>query len=240
MNSGKGVADSKKQTAKKIASLIKNPSALKPKNQLQSSQAKRFEWIRVYLLHIDIWLYVIYWFSLNSRCRDAIMKNCAGTPNLALENQAIKRQKLDGGRSRQVNPFFFLFSSVYLLHYYCFGELYLNSSFFFSVSLKNLRFLTSNLKTCPTSRNWVLPVAVPIYVRQLLKLAKMRERLVVSTNFFYRFFTLPTGSLNFFFFLILSFMFENENQRHHLSQWHRWCKSLILVLETCLCLHSHM
>ncbi|KAJ4729772.1 protein TPX2 [Melia azedarach] len=74
MNSGKGVADSKKQTAKKIASLIKNPSALKPKNQLQSSQAKR----------------------------DAIMKNCAGTPNLALENQAIKRQKLDGGRSRQI------------------------------------------------------------------------------------------------------------------------------------------
>ncbi|XVE92739.1 hypothetical protein REPUB_Repub01dG0125500 [Reevesia pubescens] len=27
---------------------------------------------------------------------------CAGTPNLALENQAIKRQKLDGGRSRQI------------------------------------------------------------------------------------------------------------------------------------------
>lgn len=42
INSGKGVTDAKKQqTAKKIASLIKNPSALKPKNQLQSSQAKR-------------------------------------------------------------------------------------------------------------------------------------------------------------------------------------------------------
>ncbi|KAL9457807.1 hypothetical protein AB3S75_006789 [Citrus x aurantiifolia] len=76
INSGKGVTDAKKQqTAKKIASLIKNPSALKPKNQLQSSQAKR----------------------------DAIMKKMAGTPtNFALENQAIKRQKLDGGRSRQI------------------------------------------------------------------------------------------------------------------------------------------
>ncbi|KAK8706525.1 hypothetical protein V6N13_050086 [Hibiscus sabdariffa] len=29
-------------------------------------------------------------------------KKIAGTPNLALENQAIKRQKLDGGRSRQI------------------------------------------------------------------------------------------------------------------------------------------
>ncbi|XVE49964.1 hypothetical protein DITRI_Ditri01bG0123800 [Diplodiscus trichospermus] len=29
-------------------------------------------------------------------------KNNSGTPNLALENQAIKRQKLDGGRSRQI------------------------------------------------------------------------------------------------------------------------------------------
>ncbi|KAE8703082.1 Protein TPX2 [Hibiscus syriacus] len=48
------------QTAKKIASMIRNPSVLKPKT-----------------------------------CN-------AGTPNLALENQAIKRQKLDGGRSRQI------------------------------------------------------------------------------------------------------------------------------------------
>ncbi|WRX14151.1 TPX2 [Theobroma cacao] len=58
------VSDQKKhQTAKKIASMVRNPSALKPKNQLQGS---------------------------------------TGTPNLAQENQAVKRQKLDGGRSRQI------------------------------------------------------------------------------------------------------------------------------------------
>ncbi|XP_022764096.1 protein TPX2-like [Durio zibethinus] len=61
MNSSKKlVSDKKNQTAKKIASLLQNPSMLKTKN------------------------------------------GSAGTPNLSLENQAIKRQKLDGGRSRQI------------------------------------------------------------------------------------------------------------------------------------------
>ncbi|KAB2042297.1 hypothetical protein ES319_D02G205800v1 [Gossypium barbadense] len=62
MNSQKKpLSDKKYQTAKKIASMIRNPSSvLKPK------------------------------------------KGSAGTPNLALENQAIKRQKLDAGRSRQI------------------------------------------------------------------------------------------------------------------------------------------
>ncbi|XWS68676.1 hypothetical protein CRYUN_Cryun04dG0111300 [Craigia yunnanensis] len=61
MNSQKKlVSDKKHHTAKKIASAVRNPSVLKPKN------------------------------------------GSAGTPNLALENQAIKRQKLDGGRSRQI------------------------------------------------------------------------------------------------------------------------------------------
>ncbi|XVF02030.1 hypothetical protein REPUB_Repub04eG0141100 [Reevesia pubescens] len=54
------VSDKKNQTAKKIATMIRNQSVLKPKN------------------------------------------GSAGTPNLALENQAIKRQKLDEGRSRQI------------------------------------------------------------------------------------------------------------------------------------------
>ncbi|XP_022738282.1 protein TPX2 [Durio zibethinus] len=61
MNSQKKlVSDKKHHTAKKIASKLRNPSVLKPKN------------------------------------------GNAETPNLALENQAIKRQKLDGGRSRQI------------------------------------------------------------------------------------------------------------------------------------------
>ncbi|OMO62772.1 TPX2 protein family [Corchorus capsularis] len=59
----KQVSDKKHQTAKKIASMVRNSSALKPKNQLQCN---------------------------------------TGTPNLAQENQAVKRQKLDGGRSRQI------------------------------------------------------------------------------------------------------------------------------------------
>ncbi|PPR85617.1 hypothetical protein GOBAR_AA35071 [Gossypium barbadense] len=54
------VSDKKHQTAKKIASTIRNSSMLKPKN------------------------------------------GNAGTPNWAQENQAVKRQKLDGGRSRQI------------------------------------------------------------------------------------------------------------------------------------------
>ncbi|XP_041006375.1 protein TPX2 isoform X2 [Juglans microcarpa x Juglans regia] len=85
MTSRKGdlMTDSKKhQTAKKIASLVRNPSALKPRNQLQSSHAKSIK--------------------PSSVKREAIMKNPAGTPNLAQENQAIKRQKLEGGKTRQI------------------------------------------------------------------------------------------------------------------------------------------
>ncbi|KAG8641368.1 protein TPX2 isoform X2 [Manihot esculenta] len=72
----------KHQSAKHIASLVRNPSSLKLKSQPQSSQLKgsRPESVR----------------------RDPTAKNAAGTPNLAQENQAIKRQKLEGGRSRQI------------------------------------------------------------------------------------------------------------------------------------------
>ncbi|XP_057954417.1 protein TPX2 isoform X2 [Malania oleifera] len=73
--------DSKKQeAARRIASSVKNPSALKPKKQL--SQVKG---IKPAIVN-----------------RDNNAKNTAGTPNLAQENQAIKRQKLEGGRSRQI------------------------------------------------------------------------------------------------------------------------------------------
>ncbi|KAF2283248.1 hypothetical protein GH714_043600 [Hevea brasiliensis] len=78
-----GRLNSKKhQSAKHIASLVRNPSALKMKSQPLSSQVKgsRPESVR----------------------RDANVKNASGTPNLAQENQAIKRQKLEGGRSRQI------------------------------------------------------------------------------------------------------------------------------------------
>ncbi|XP_030932519.1 protein TPX2-like isoform X2 [Quercus lobata] len=86
MTSQKGdrMTDSKKhETAKKIASLVKNPSTLKPKNQLQSSKTKSIK-------------------PSSVKRNTNLKKSSAGTPNLAQENQAIKRQKLDGGRTRQI------------------------------------------------------------------------------------------------------------------------------------------
>lgn len=77
------VTNSKKcQTAKKIASLIKNPSTLRPKQNVQSSQAKKSK--------------------PESVKRNTNPKNPAATPTVAQENQAIKRQKLEGGKSRQI------------------------------------------------------------------------------------------------------------------------------------------
>ncbi|KAI4325131.1 hypothetical protein MLD38_030554 [Melastoma candidum] len=68
--------------AKKVASLVTNPLALKPS---QSSQVK---------------------CKTNSKTdaakREINMKNPSAPPNLAQENQAIKRQKLEGGQSRQI------------------------------------------------------------------------------------------------------------------------------------------
>ncbi|KAM1717965.1 hypothetical protein ACFX11_025736 [Malus domestica] len=84
---GGGLASHSKkhQTAKKIASMVRNPSALKQKSHLQSSQTKSIK--------------------PNSVKRETHGKNATGTPNLGQENQAIKRQKLDEGRSRQIlNP----------------------------------------------------------------------------------------------------------------------------------------
>ncbi|KAL9380304.1 hypothetical protein Peur_025961 [Populus x canadensis] len=77
------LTDSKKnQSARHIASLVKNPSLLKPKNQSQSSQVKGIKPASVK--------------------KPPNVKNVAGTTNLAQENQAIKKQKLEGGRSRQI------------------------------------------------------------------------------------------------------------------------------------------
>ncbi len=109
---GDQMTDSKKhQTAKKIASLVRNPSALKPKNQLQSSKSKSIKPSSVKrlvvfhsLIHVEICLYANVLIGPLKIYRDTnVKKNSAGTPNLALENQAIKRQKLEGGKTRQVN-----------------------------------------------------------------------------------------------------------------------------------------
>ncbi|KAL8088210.1 protein TPX2 isoform X1 [Apium graveolens] len=74
--------DSKKQTsARKIASMVRNPSLLKSKTQPKLSQAKSIK--------------------PESVKRNNIM-NKLWTPNFAQENQAIKRQKLDAGKTRQI------------------------------------------------------------------------------------------------------------------------------------------
>uniref|UniRef100_A0A6N2MST9 TPX2 C-terminal domain-containing protein n=1 Tax=Salix viminalis TaxID=40686 RepID=A0A6N2MST9_SALVM len=77
------LTDSKKnQSARHIASLVKNPSSVKPKGQSRSSQLKGIK--------------------PTSVKKDPNVKNVAGTANLVQDNQAIKKQKLDGGTSRQI------------------------------------------------------------------------------------------------------------------------------------------
>ncbi|KAK6151744.1 hypothetical protein DH2020_014379 [Rehmannia glutinosa] len=78
----KQIESKKTQTAKKIASILKNPSALNSKKQLPKSQVKSTK--------------------PTSVRRDTNAKNIVGTPNFAQENPAIKRQKLEGGKSRQI------------------------------------------------------------------------------------------------------------------------------------------
>ncbi|KAK6157170.1 hypothetical protein DH2020_011418 [Rehmannia glutinosa] len=78
----KPIESKKTQTAKKIASILKNPSALNSKKQLPKSQVKSTK--------------------PTSVRRDTNAKNIVGTPNFAQENPAIKRQKLEGGKSRQI------------------------------------------------------------------------------------------------------------------------------------------
>ncbi|CAN1351411.1 Protein TPX2 [Linum perenne] len=85
-NSQKGgvLTDSKKnQSARHIASLIKNPSVLKSKSRAQTSKAKSVK---------------------PSSVKKGNVKTPDGVRALALahENQAIKRQKLEDGKSRQI------------------------------------------------------------------------------------------------------------------------------------------
>ncbi|XP_068656358.1 protein TPX2-like [Aristolochia californica] len=91
-------SSSKNQTAKKIASLIRNPSALKPKNESQIPSDKSARSVKpkhTSLLSADK-------KSVNGmRCPKSVANSTAAT-EIAQENQAIKRQKLDGGRSRQI------------------------------------------------------------------------------------------------------------------------------------------
>ncbi|KAI4322700.1 hypothetical protein L6164_022370 [Bauhinia variegata] len=76
----------KQQTAKKIAGLVKNPTAMKTKSQRQSSAMKNPSAMR----------------SKAQLKSSAVKSSATGISHLAQENQAIKRQKLEGGRTRQI------------------------------------------------------------------------------------------------------------------------------------------
>ncbi|XP_054813018.1 protein TPX2 isoform X1 [Prosopis cineraria] len=78
----------KQETAKKIAALVKNPSALKTKAQLQSSALKT-------KLPSSA-------AKTKPQLLSSTTKSAARTSHLSQENQAIKRQKLEGGRARQI------------------------------------------------------------------------------------------------------------------------------------------
>ena len=88
---GDSVSLKKHQTARKIASLLRNPSALRPKGSHQKS------------------VLMIRETSVKKNIAAA-----AATTNLIQDNQAIKRQKLDDGRSRHVSPLFSPLSSANL------------------------------------------------------------------------------------------------------------------------------
>ncbi|CAG7909000.1 unnamed protein product [Brassica rapa] len=84
---GKSMDLKKQQSARKIASLLRNPSALRPKNQSQSSSSQ------------------LKGTNQKGVKRVTSPKNIAGATNLIQDNQAIKKQKLDDGKSRQIlNP----------------------------------------------------------------------------------------------------------------------------------------
>lgn len=71
------------------------------------------------------------------------MKNPAGTPNLTQENQAIKRQKLEGGRTRQVNV-----TNTRSLHNYCCFHDLLSSEYSF-VPLSKFQILNVKPQLLP-------------------------------------------------------------------------------------------
>ncbi|KAI3515470.1 hypothetical protein L1887_14366 [Cichorium endivia] len=71
------------QTARKIASAIKNPSALKSKSQTSQAKGSKTP-------------------APVRRDTNQTNKIVGSTPNFTQENQAIKRQKLEGGKTRQI------------------------------------------------------------------------------------------------------------------------------------------
>ncbi|KAE8669712.1 Protein TPX2 [Hibiscus syriacus] len=115
------VSDKKHQTAKKIASTIRNSSVLKPKTGNVGTPNLSLESQSTVQVETEACTPKPLMNSHNKLVSDkkhqtaktiastirnsSVLKPKTGnveTPNLALESQAIKRQKLDSGRSRQI------------------------------------------------------------------------------------------------------------------------------------------
>ncbi|XP_073308536.1 protein TPX2-like isoform X1 [Primulina huaijiensis] len=149
----KKIENKSSHSARKIASLLKNPSAMKSKYQLQNSQVKSIKRANVK--------------------RENSAKNNVGTPNLAHDYPAIKKQKLEGGQSRQIQT---INKPANLPHKTRLGTVS-NSS--------NLR-LSNAAKTCKEERRmYVREPAVPF-----VSMAEMMNKFQSST----REMTLPRSS----------------------------------------------
>ncbi|KZV16250.1 hypothetical protein F511_42402 [Dorcoceras hygrometricum] len=149
----KKIGNKNLQSAKRIASLLKNPSAMKSKNQLQNSQVKSIK-------------------SADGKRENNAKKN-VGTPNLAHDCPAIKKQKLEGGQSRQILT---INKPANLPHKTRFGTVNSSSSLCPSISAK----------TCKEDRRiYVREPAVPF-----VSMAEMMNKFQSRT----RDITLPRGS----------------------------------------------
>lgn len=108
---------------------------LKALNLVWEGRNTLFLFCTFFFFHVKVFCYSALeffmtlsdWGWLDGTHRETNLKQNAATPNFAQENQAIKRQKLEGGKSRQVNSCY-AFSISYLPHFS--GLFHLNVYFF--------------------------------------------------------------------------------------------------------------
>lgn len=220
----KSVDLKKQQTARKIASLLKNPSTLRPKNQSQAKGSHQksvkgyLTFLITNLVHVSLVIVVLMcWLS---HCRETNLNNIASTTNLIQENQAIKRQKLDDGKSRQVSQIV-LKSACHSLH------TSLHDWNFFLLIIDLSRFSIQNQQLCSTRQEMVLLTLVSTYALQSLStLRRKTERCVVLHGCLYTFSVRPSQTL----FSLFRFMFVSK--LHLLFQLLNWWRSSKQARET--------
>lgn len=153
--------------------------------------------------------------------RDTNVKKSAGTPNLAQDNQAIKRQKLEGGRTRQVNYFsaqllLFPWSAQLLL--FPWFVIILKRSFLFFIKFQILNVKPQHL---PHKTKLGLTSSTSNLCSSTTNKTNKEDRKVCPSNSGKIVSVFPTSrSLTHFdSFLIVRFMYGN--QQNHLFQWQK-------------------